>query len=251
METIILSAFVCVLLILRDKYLLLENLALRQQLAIMKQHIKRPKIRIRDRIFWVFLSMIWKDWKSVLVVVKPETVIRWHRKDFKLFWKFKSRKKNAGRPSLDLEIRILIQDMAKANPFWGAPRIHGELMKLGIEVHERTVSNIIKHLRTGKPPSQTWKRFLQNHLCNTFATDFFVVPTARFQVLYVLVIIWHETRQVVHFNVNRHPTARWTAQQIVETCPWDTLPKYLLRDRGCCIKAESRRQLLGLIPAQI
>jgi putative transposase len=163
--------------------------------------------------------MLWKDWKSVLIVVKPETVIRWHRKGFKLFWTFKSRKRFVGRSSLDPEIRKLIQAMARANPLWGAPRIHGELMKLGIEVHERTVSNIIKRLRTGKPPSQTWKTFLENHMCNTFAVDFFVVPTARFQVLYVLVIIWHETRQVAHFDVTRHPTSTWTAQQIVEACP--------------------------------
>ncbi len=118
-----------ILLILRERNLLIENLALRQQLAIMKQHVKRPKIKIRDRIFWVFLSRVWKDWKSVLIVVKPETVIRWHRKGFKLFWTFKSRKRRVGRPSLDPEIVGLIKDMARANPLWGAPRIHGELMK--------------------------------------------------------------------------------------------------------------------------
>jgi hypothetical protein len=126
METIILSVFVCVVLISRDKNLLIENLALRQQLAIIKQHVKRPKIRNRDRIFWVVFSGLWKDWKSVLIVVKPETVIRWHRKGFKLFWTFKSRKRRAGRPSIAPEIRKLIQDMARANPLWGAPRIHGE-----------------------------------------------------------------------------------------------------------------------------
>lgn len=228
METIILSVFICVLLISRDKNLLLENLALRQQLAIMKQHVKRPKIRIKDRIFWVFLSRFWTDWKRVLIVVKPETVISWHRKGFKLFWKFKSRKRLVGRPSLDPEIRKLIQDMATVNPLWGAPRIHGELMKLGIDVHERTVSKIIKRFRPCKPPSQTWRTFLKNHMFNTFAIDFFTVPTATFQVLYVFVIIRHESRKVVHFNVTRNPTARWTAQQIVEAC---SLPKYLIRDR--------------------
>ncbi|MEA2061730.1 MAG: hypothetical protein U9P10_14765 [Thermodesulfobacteriota bacterium] len=184
-----------------------------------------------DRIFWVFLSRFWKDWKSVLIEVKPETVIRWHRKGFKLFWAYKSRKKGVGRPSLDSETRARIKKMARANPLWGAPRIHGELMKLGIFVHERTISNIIKRIRPRNPPSQTWKTFLKNHMCNTFAADFFTVPTARFKVLYVFVIIKHETRQVVHFNVTRHPTAKWAAQQIVEACPWDTLPKYLLRDR--------------------
>ncbi len=121
METKILILLACVLLLLRDRNLLLENLALRQQLAIMKQKNKRPKIRLRDRVFWVFLPRIWKDWKSVLIVVKPETVIRWHRKGFKLFWAYKSRKKGVGRPSIDPEIRELIKKMAKKNPLWGAP----------------------------------------------------------------------------------------------------------------------------------
>ncbi len=248
METIILTILVCVLLLSRDRNLLLENLALRQQLAIMKQKNKRPKIRLRDRIFWVILSRVWKDWKSVLVVVKPETVIRWHRKGFKLFWAYKSRKKGDRRPSLDPEIFALVKDMASANPLWGAPRIHGELMKLGIEVHERTVSKIIKQFRPRNPPSQTWKTFLKNHMCNTFPADFFVVPTARFQVLYVLVIIWHETRQIIHFNVTRNPTARWTAQQIVESCPYDTLPKYLLRNRDSIYGPyfQSRIQNMGI-----
>jgi len=241
METIILLIFVLILLISMRKNLLIENLALRQQLAIMKQHVKRPKIRIRDRIFWVFLSRIWKDWKSVLIVVKPETVIRWHRKGFKLFWTFKSRKRRSGRPLIAPEIRKLIQDMARANPLWGAPRIHGELMKLGIDVHERTVSNIIKRLKTWNPPSQLWRTFLENHLFNTFAIDFLTVPTATFKVLYVFVIMSHKTRQVMHFNVTSNPTARWTAQQIIEACSWDTLPKYLLRDRdgiyGKCFQA--------------
>ncbi len=225
METKILILLACVLLLLRDRNLLLENLALRQQLAIMKQKNKRPKIRVMDRIFWVLLSWIWKDWKSVLIVVKPETVIRWHRKGFKLFWAYKSRKKGVGRPLLDSETRELIKKMARENPLWGAPRIHGELLKLGHDVHERTVSKIIKRFRPRKPPSQTWKTFLKNHMFNTFAIDFFTVPTARFQVLYVLVVIRHESRQVVHFNVTRHPTAKWAAQQIVEACPWDSLPK--------------------------
>jgi len=249
METIILLILVFILLILMEKNLLIENLALRQQLAIMKQHVKRPKIRNQDRIFWVFLSRFWKDWKSVLIVVKPETVIRWHRKGFKLFWTFKSRKRGAGRPSIAPETRKLIQDMAMANPLWGAPRIHGELMKLGIDVHERTVSKIIKRIRTGKPPSQLWRTFLGNHLFNTFAIDFLTVPTATFKVLYVFVIMSHKTRQIVHFNVTRHPTAMWTAQQIVEACPWDTLPKYLLRDRdgiyGKCF--QSRIKNMGIL----
>jgi putative transposase len=248
METILFAIFACILLLSRDRNLHLENLALRQQLAIMKQKSKRPKIRLRDRIFWVVLSRFWKDWKSVLVVVKPETVINWHRKGFKLFWAYKSRKKGPGRPSIDSKTRKLIKKMAKANPLWGAPRIHGELLKLGYDVHERTISNIIKWLRPRKPPSQTWRTFLKNHMFNTYAVDLFKVPTANFQVLSVLVIIRHDTRQVVHFNITRHPTGMWAAQQIVEACPWDALPKYLLRDRDSIYSEyfQSRIQNMGI-----
>ncbi len=130
----------------------------------MKQSIKRPKIRKRDRIFWVLLSRFWKRWTDVLIIVKPETVIRWHRKGFKLFWAFKSRKKVPGRPPIDPKIKKLIRDMAKGNQLQGAPRIHGELLKLGIDVSERTVSNIIKKCRPAKPPSQTWRTFIKNHM---------------------------------------------------------------------------------------
>ena len=135
--------------------LALENLALRQQVASMKRSTKRPRLRDRDRLFWILLSRFWRNWKEQLIVVKPETVIRWHRMGFKLFWKFKSRRKGPGRPPISREIRDLIRRMAKANPHWGAPRIHGELLKLGIEISERTVSNLIFHRRP-KPPSQTW-----------------------------------------------------------------------------------------------
>ena len=161
--------------------LILENLALRQQLSIYQYTIKRPKIRTRDRIFWVFLSRRWKSWRNALIIVKPDTVIRWHKKGFKLFWRFKSRKTGLGRPPLESKTRKLIEDMAKTNPLWGAPRIHGELLKLGIDyVSERTVSNIIRKCRPPKPPSQTWRTFLRNHMHNTFAIDFFTVPTVTF-----------------------------------------------------------------------
>ena len=192
--------------------------------------IKRPKIRTRDRIFWVILSRRWKSWSNALIVVQPDTVIRWHKKGFKLFWRFKSRKTGSGRPPIGPETRKLIEDMAKTNPLWGVPRIHGELLKLGIEnVSERTVSNIIEKCRP--PRSQMWQSFLKNHVHNTFAIDFFIVPTVTFTVPYAVIIIFHQRRKVIHFNVTEHPTAEWTAQQIVEACPWETAPKYLLRDR--------------------
>jgi len=231
METIIFTIFITILMFKLNRHLIIENLVLRQQLSIMKQSVKRPKIRNRDRIFWVFLSRFWKGWRETIIVVKPETVIRWHRKGFKLFWTYKSRKRGLGRPSIDAKLKNLIEDMAKANLLWGAPRIHGELLKLGFDVSERTVSTILKRHRPAKPPSQTWRTFIKNHMHNTFAMDFFAVPTVKFSILFVCVILWHDRRKVVHFNVTGHPTAEWTAQQVVEACPWDTTPKYLMRDR--------------------
>jgi hypothetical protein len=139
-------------------YIVLENLALRQQLAAMKRSIKRPQLRASDRIFWIILSRFWSNWRQALIVVKPETVVRWHKKGFKMFWRFKSPRNGAGRPPISPEIRELILKMAKANPLWGAPRIHGELLKLRIEISERTVSNLMPR-RIPKPPSQTWRTF--------------------------------------------------------------------------------------------
>jgi hypothetical protein len=149
---------------------------------------------------------------------------------FELFWKFKS--KGPGRPQVDREIRNLVRKiaMAMANPSWGAPRIHGELLKLGFDVSERTVSNLMPRQPPNTKPSQTWRTFLKNH-ANKCSMDFFTVPTAAFNILFVLVILCHSRRKVVHFNVTSNPTAQWTAQQVVEAFPWDTAPKYLMRDR--------------------
>ena len=225
--------------------IVLENLALRQQLAAMKRSIKRPQLRSRDRLFWVLLSRFWTNWQEALIIVKPETVIGWHRKGFRLFWKFKSRRKGSGRPPVSPEIRDLILKMAKANPLWGAPRIHGELLKLGIEISERTVSSLMPR-RIPKPPSQTWRTFLKNHMMHMVSIDFFTVPTAKFRILFVLVILSHSRRRVVHFNVTAHPTANWTAQQIIEAFPWDTAPKYLLRDRDSIYGANFRQRLKNM-----
>jgi hypothetical protein len=205
-----------------------ENLALRQQLVVMKRVNKRPKIRRADRLFWVVLSRIWTPWRKSLVIVKPDTVVHWHRKGFKLFWKFKS--KGPGRPQVSREIRDLVRRMAAANPSWGAPRIHGELLRLGFEVSERTVSNLMPRRPPNSKLSQTWRTFLKNH-ANKCSIDFFTVPTAAFNILFVLVVLSHSRRKVVHFSITSNPTAEWTAQQIVEAFPWDTAPKYLMRDR--------------------
>ena len=224
--------------------LVLENLALRQQLAVMRNSVKRPRLHFRDRLFWVILSRIWKVWKSPLVVVKPATVIGWHRKGFRLFWKRKARRKGPGRPRVSKEIRDLVHKMAEANPSWGAPRIHGELKKLGIGVSERTVSNLMPH-RT-KPPSQTWRTFLKNHMDVTCAIDFFTVPTATFRILFVLVILEHSRRKVVHFNVTENPYAEWAAQQLNESFPWESAPRYLLRDRDRTFAPYFRRRVQGM-----
>src|SRR5262249_16144953 len=176
--------------------LALENLALRQQLAILKRTQKRPAIGTKDRLFWVWLTRIWSEWRAPLLIVKPETVIGWHRKSFRLLWTKLSRRKIGGRPSVHSPSRGLIKQKAKTNPQWGAPRIHGELGKLGIEISERSVSRLMPKGR--KPPSQTWRTFLDNHIREFVSIDFMTVPTATFRVLYVLVVLAHNRRRVVH-----------------------------------------------------
>jgi hypothetical protein len=156
-----------------------------------------------DQLFWVFLSRIWTAWRKSLVIVKPDTVVRWHRKGFKLFWKLKS--KGQGRPRTDREIRKLVRKMVKANPSWGAPRINGELLRLDFDVSERTVSNLMPRRPPDKKPSQTWRTFLNNH-GNKCSIDFFIVPTVAFNILFVLVILCHCRCNVVHFNVTSNPT---------------------------------------------
>jgi putative transposase len=207
----------------------LENAALRQQLAVFKRDVKRPRLRQRDRLFWIGLRAIWKDWKSALVIVRPETVISWQQKRFKRYWWRLSQSKGPGRPCVSSEIRTLISNMAAANPFWGAPRVHGELLKLGYEISERTVSRLMP--KNDKKPSQTWTTFLRNHVGQMVSIDFFTVATVRLHVLYVFVILAHDRRRVLHFNVTEHPTAVWAAQQIIEAFPEDGAPRYLLRDR--------------------
>ena len=175
MEPLILPIFLLICGL--NRHLAIENLALRQQLAILRRQTNRPRIRIQDRLFWVIVSRLWYDWRNVLTVVKPETVIRWHRMGFSLFWKLKSRGR-PGRPAASAGTRRLIIEMAESNPTWGAPRIHGGLKSLGIRVHEKTVSNVTRRFRAGRPPSQTWRAFLKNHMHNTCAIDFLTVPTA-------------------------------------------------------------------------
>ena len=198
----------------------LENVALRHQIGVLQRSArKRPKLTSGDRLFWVCLSRLWRDWRSTLVIVKPETVVAWHRKGFRLFWTWKVRCGQPGRPVIAREARDLIRKMCRENPGWGAPRIHGELLKLGIDIGETSVSKYM--VRCRRPPSQTWCTFLENHVSQLVSVDFFTVPTIRFHVLYVFLVLAHDRRRIIHFNVTSHPTAEWTGQQLREAFPFD------------------------------
>ena len=226
------------------RQLALENLALRHQLAVYKRTLPRPRLRRTDRLLWVWLARGWAGWRAALVIVAPDTVLRWQRRRFRKHWAKLSGRPPGGRPPVSAEIRALVSRMAAANPLWGAPRIHGELQKLGIEVAERTVSRLLPKRQT--PPSQTWRTFLANHVRDLVSIDFFTVPTASLRVLFVLVVLAHHRRRVVHFNVTEHPTAAWTARQLVEAFPDDTTPAYVLRDRDTVYGEAFRQCMKGM-----
>ncbi len=224
-----------VLICLRDCFrnravLQAEIIALRHQLLVLhrSQRDHRLRLKLFDRLVWVWLARLWADWRSALLIVKPETVIAWHRKGFQLYWTWRCRHRK-GRPTVGKEVRDLIRQMSVANPRWGAPRIHGELLKLGIEVSQATVAKYM--VRHRKPPFQTWRTFLNNHMKTLVSADFFVVSTISFRLLFVFVILDHDRRRPFHFAVTEHPTAEWTAHQLLEAFPWDSAPCYLLRDR--------------------
>ncbi len=231
--------------------LVAENMALRHQLSCLIHRGPRPKLRPTDRFFWVLLSRFWSGWRESLAVVKPATVLAWHRKGFKLFWRWKSRKRGPGRPRISVEIRKLIIEMAEMNVGWGAPRIHGELLKLGIGISETTVSRCMPRLPPPAGSRQQWGTFLRNHLHETLAVDFAVVPTATFGILYVFFVLSLERRRVLHFNVTRHPTAEWTAQQVVEACPFELPGRFLIRDNDKIYGTKFRHRVDGLGLEQI
>jgi putative transposase len=207
----------------------LEILALRHQIGVLQRSVKRPKLTPADRLLWAWLSTAWPDWKSGAFILKASTVVGWHRKGFRLFWTWKIRHGKQGRPAVPKEVRELIRTMSLHNPLWGAPRIYGELLKVGIEIGETSVSKYM--VRRRKPPSQTWRTFLDNHVKSMVSVDFFAVPTVRFHILYVFLVLAHERLRIVHFAVTAHPTAEWAVQQLREAFPWDAAPRYLLRDR--------------------
>jgi transposase InsO family protein len=223
----------------------MQNLALRHQLGILQRSVKRPKLTAADRFLLAWLSRHWADWRAALVIVKPETVVARHRKGFRLFWTWKIRHGQAGRPTVSREVRELIRTMSRQNPLWGAPRVHGELLKLGIDVGETSVSKYMVRHRTPSP-SQTWRTFLKNHVKTMASVDFFTVPTIRFQVLYVFLVLAHDRRRIVHFNVTAHPTAAWTAQQLREAFPFEQIPRYLLRDRDGIFGGEFRNSVRAM-----
>jgi len=207
----------------------MELIALRHQVSVYQQSISRPKLQPANRLLWVWPSRLWPGWQEALEFVQPRTVIAWQKKRFRDYWRCLSQSGTPGRPAISKEVIDLIQDMWRSNPTWGSPRIVGELHKIGIDVAKSTVEKYRPKSR--KPSSPTWKAFLTNHVKDLVSCDFFTVPTATFKVLFVFIILAHDRRRIVHVNITEHPTAKWTAQQMIDAFPWDTAPRYLLRDR--------------------
>ena len=206
----------------------LKLVALQHQLAVLRrQRPGRPQLSSLDRLLWVLLYRIWPQVIDTMVLVKPATVITWHRKGFRFYWRWRSGR--PGRPRTSPEIRDLIRRMSNANPLWGAPRIHGELLKLGIKISQATVGRWMPW--RPKVPSPTWRSFLRNHLTDIVAIDMFVVATATFHLIYALIVLSLDRRRVIHFAVTPNPTQDWLSRQMTEAFPWDTAPRYLLRDR--------------------
>jgi putative transposase len=226
--------------------LVAENLALRQQLAVLRRKKARPRLVSIDRAFWILMSRTWSRWAEVLAIVRPETVLAWHRRGFAQFWTWKSRR--AGRPPLAAEIVLLIEQMARENPLWSRRRIANELAKLGYHVDKNTVAKYMPTPadRPRRRPSQSWGTFVRNHLVGTIAIDFFTVPTVTFEILYVFVVLSLERRRILHVNVTSHPYAEWTAQQIVEALGLDDTVKMLIRDRDGIYGAAFDRRVNNL-----
>ena len=207
-----------------------EVLALRQQVAVLKRRRPKPPLRPLDRLFWTILRATWSRWKDALVIVQPETVVAWHRAGFRLYWRWKSRPRG-GRPRINQEVRVLIRRLAQENSDWGAPKIHGELQKLGFVVSERTVARHLRRIPRRRDPGKQWLAFLQNHREAIVAFDFFTVPTVHFQLLYCFFVIEHARRKILHFNVTRHPSADWVVQQLRATFPEAGSYRYVILDR--------------------
>ena len=206
-----------------------ENAVLRHQVIVLRRKLKgRARLTNNDRWFFVQLYRWFPSILPVLVIIRPETLVRWHRAGFRRYWRWKSRSRG-GRPQIDVELRALIRQMSMENLLWGAPRIHGELLKLGFEVAQSSVAKYM--VKRGGPPGQGWRTFLRNHAPDIAAMDLFVVPTIGFSLLYAFVIVRLDRRDLVWTNVTTNPTAEWIARQLTEAFPWSTAPRYLVRDR--------------------
>jgi transposase InsO family protein len=221
-----------------------ENAVLRHQSNVLR---RRPRGRVRltnhDRWFFIQLYRWFPAILKVLTIIRPETLVRWHRAGFRRYWRWKSRPRG-GRPQIETELRVLIRRMSVENPLWGAPRIHGELLKLGFEVAQSSVAKYMVKRRG--PPSQEWRTFLRSHAPSIAAMDLFVVPTIGFKLLYAFVIVRLDRRDLVWINVTAHPTAEWVARQITEAFPWNEAPRYMIRDRDCIYGAVVTRRLRAM-----
>jgi hypothetical protein len=205
-----------------------ENAALRHQLIVLQRRVRgRVQFTNGDRLFLVTLYRWFPSILKAITIVRPETLVRWHRAGFRRYWRWKSRSLG-GRPKIDAELRALIRRMSAENPLWGAPRIHGELLKLGFEVSQSSVAKYM--IKRCGPPSQGWRTFLRNHAPDIAAIDLLVVPTLTFERLFAFLVLGHGRRQLLWFEVTRHPTAEWLARQVTEAFPWATAPAYLVRD---------------------
>jgi putative transposase len=219
--------------------LLLENLALRQQLTVLKQRHPQPRFAITDKLFWVMLRRLWYGWKCVLVLVRPETVVRWHRTGFKLYWKWLSlHRTGAGRRCVSRELRELIFRLVAENPTWGAPRIHGELKMLSFDISERTVLRWMRKAPRSPVSAKRWAAFLDNHREVIAAMDFFTVPKLTFGVLHCFFVIAHDRRRIIHYNVTRHPSSAWISQRLRDAFPYNSTPSYLIFDRAANFNKE-------------
>jgi hypothetical protein len=220
----------------------LELIALRHQVAVLnRQRSGRPRFRSIDRLLWVWFYRVWPRCLEAMVLVKPATVVQWHRQGFRLHWRWRSR---PGRKRVERETRKLVREMSLANPLWGAPRIHGELLKLGIEISQATVAKYM--VRRPHSPSPTWRSFLRNQALGLAAIDMFIVPSATFRLLFVMLILAHDRRGIVRFDDTQHPTAGWLSRQITEAFPWDTAPRFLLRDRDASYSTAFSRRVKAM-----
>jgi transposase InsO family protein len=221
-----------------------EIIMLRHQLNVLRRRVpSKPKFAMADRLLFVWLYRLFPSVLNAIAIVRPETIIRWHRTGFRLYWRWKSRARG-GRPKVPMEIRRLIREMSLANRLWGAPRIHGELLKLGIEVAQSTVAKYMA--KNGRERSQTWKAFLHNHAAGIAAMDFLVVPTIGFKLLFVLVILRHQRRRLISLTVTINPTAEWIAHQITDAFPWNETPDHLIRDRDASYGNAVTKRLAAL-----